>query len=147
MKVFLVTSNLIERKGKFLLVQEGHQYAYGLWNFPSGKLEDGLTLAENAVKEAREETGYRVKVKGLVGIYQTINGEKGANVVRFLFASSIVGGKMLSKFPPDEIIQAKWFTFKEIKKIKNKLRDKYIITAIDDYKKKGALPLGIIKSR
>ena len=137
MKLAVVTSNLIEKNGKFLLVQEGHKYAYGLWNFPAGKLEQEIKLIYNAVKEAREETGYNVKVKKLIGIYQKI--QKGRNVVIFVFASSIVGGKLRTNYPDEEILGARWFTYVELKKMKNKLRDGYILSSIERYKKKRIL--------
>ena len=136
-RVFIVTANLIEKGGKFLLVQEGHKYAYGLWNFPAGKLEEKISLEDNAVKEAKEETGYRVGVKGLVGVYQKIKDDR--NVIIFLFASSIAGGKMRADYPDDEIMNAKWFSLEDIKKMRKILRDDYMIGAIEFYRKRGVI--------
>ncbi len=143
MKIHLVTSNLIEKDGKYLLVQEGHQHAYGQWNFPAGKLEDGLTLEENAIKEAKEESGFNVKIKGLIGVYQDIRED--ANVVLFVFASEITGGKMRDT-ADEEIIQAKWLTYDEISEIKN-LRGWYIIKAIDDYEERGIIEETVVKTK
>jgi 8-oxo-dGTP pyrophosphatase MutT (NUDIX family) len=53
---------VIEKDGKFLLVQEGHAGAYGLWNWQQGKVEEGETIEEAAVREAKEETGYEVSI-------------------------------------------------------------------------------------
>jgi len=139
-KVVVVTSNLIEKNGKFLLVQEGHKYAYGLWNFPAGKLEEPLSLEDNAVKEAKEETGFSVKVKGLVGIYQKVTEER--TVIIFVFASKIIGGKMRDDYPDGEILQAKWFSEGELKKMKKDLRDTYMLNAIGDWKKKSLSNIG-----
>ncbi|HIG97730.1 MAG TPA: NUDIX domain-containing protein [Candidatus Aenigmarchaeota archaeon] len=143
MELRVVTANIIEKKGKILLVQEGHKYAYGLWNFPAGKLEEQISLVDNAVKEAKEESGYNVKVKGVVGIYHHMSKDK--NVVVIVFASYMVSGE-LRKSSDKEILQAKWFTYDEIKKMKNTLRGSYILTAIGDYKKKGFLPISTVKS-
>lgn len=41
----------------------------GNYAFPGGAMELGETIADTAVREAKEETGYDVKVTGLVGIY------------------------------------------------------------------------------
>jgi ADP-ribose pyrophosphatase YjhB (NUDIX family) len=143
LKPVVVTASLIEKNGKILLVQEGHEFAYGLWNFPAGKLEEKISLIKNAEKEVEEETGYKSKVKGLVGVYH--KARKDANVVRIIFASSITGGKIRTN-PDDEIIQAKWMTHKEIKKLGKQLRSEDILMAIKDYKKRGSLPIGLIKS-
>src|SRR3989338_4282709 len=105
MELRVVTANIIEKGGKILLVQEGHKYAYGLWNFPAGKLEEKISLVDNAIKEAKEESGYDVKVKGLVGIYHNMS--KDRNVVILVFASSVVSGK-IRKSSDGEILQAKW---------------------------------------
>ena len=139
----IVTANLIEKNKKFLLVQEGHKYAYGLWNFPAGKVEENISLTDNAVKEAKEETGYKVNVKGLVGIYKKTKDKRGRNVIIFLFASAITGGKTRADYPDGEIMNAKWFSIGEIKKMKKDLRDTYMIGAIGDYRKRGLLPKAV----
>lgn len=41
----------------------------GQWALPMGKMELGETVVECAVRETAEETGVRVEVVGLVGIY------------------------------------------------------------------------------
>jgi 8-oxo-dGTP pyrophosphatase MutT (NUDIX family) len=41
----------------------------GQWALPMGKMELGETVVECAVRETEEETGIRVEVVGLVGIY------------------------------------------------------------------------------
>ncbi len=41
----------------------------GLWALPGGRQDPGESLMETAVRETLEETGIRVRVTGLVGIY------------------------------------------------------------------------------
>jgi ADP-ribose pyrophosphatase YjhB (NUDIX family) len=143
MENVIVTSNLIEKDDKFLLVQEGHKYAYGLWNFPAGRIEESITLAQNAEKETKEESGYDVKATGFVGIYHQM--AKDRNVIIICFNSVVTGGKIRDQ-PDEEILQAKWFTFDEIKNMKKQLRGKYIIDSISDFKKRGSLSLDAVKS-
>lgn len=40
-----------------------------LWTIPGGAMEPGESIIETAVREVEEETGVRVEVTGLVGIY------------------------------------------------------------------------------
>jgi ADP-ribose pyrophosphatase YjhB (NUDIX family) len=40
-----------------------------LWTIPGGTMKPGETIAETAVREAKEETGIDVEVVSLVGIY------------------------------------------------------------------------------
>ncbi len=125
----LVGGVVIKKENKYLLVQEKQEIAYGLWNLPAGKVDEGLSIEETAVKEAKEETGYDVKLVRKIGIYQ----EKAENAVKHVFEAEIIGGKL--NFPEDEILDAQWFTFKEITAMKDKLRNpEYIIPAVEEMK-------------
>src|SRR3989344_9085223 len=124
--VHVVAGVLLKREDRFLLVQEGEGAKKGLWNWPAGKVDEGYTLEETAVKEAKEETGYNVKLIREIGIFH--EGTKEA--VKHLFYAEIIGGEL--NFPKDEIMNAKWFSFEEIKQIKN-LRGNWILEGIKIY--------------
>jgi len=116
---------VIKKDDKYLLVQENKEKVRGLWNLPAGKVEEGTTIAENAVKEAKEETGYDVKIVKEIGIFHK-DGEK---AVKHAFEAEIVGGEL--NFPKEEIMNARWFTLEEIKKMRNKLRNSWVLGAIE----------------
>ena len=52
--------------GKVLLTQRSDN---GNWTMPSGAMNPGESLSATAVRETFEETGVRVKLVGVVGIY------------------------------------------------------------------------------
>lgn len=54
--------------GQILLVREA---ADGLWSLPGGWADVGLSPAENAAKEAREESGYTVEIVRLLAAWDT----------------------------------------------------------------------------
>jgi ADP-ribose pyrophosphatase YjhB (NUDIX family) len=54
--------------GQILLVQEA---ADGLWSLPGGWADVGLSPAENAVKEVREESGYTIEIVRLLAAWDT----------------------------------------------------------------------------
>lgn len=60
----LDTRAAIVEEGKILLVQE----VGGLWALPGGWADVGLTIAENAVKETLEESGYTARPKRLIAL-------------------------------------------------------------------------------
>jgi len=130
--VYLVTGSVIEKDGKYLLVQEKKESVRGLWNLPAGKAEKGLTLEENAIKEAKEESGYDVEIIREIDIYHKENDKS----VKHAFEAKIIGGKL--EFPEDEIMNAGWFSFDEILDLgrQNKIRDEWVMKAIREARKK-----------
>jgi 8-oxo-dGTP pyrophosphatase MutT (NUDIX family) len=52
--------------GKVLLTQRSDN---GNWTMPSGAMDPGESLSATALRETLEETGVRIKLVGVVGIY------------------------------------------------------------------------------
>ena len=55
-----------DRDGRILLQRRSDS---GNWALPGGAMDIGETLAECAVREVREETGFDVRIDRIVGIY------------------------------------------------------------------------------
>ncbi|MBI5229011.1 NUDIX domain-containing protein [Candidatus Micrarchaeota archaeon] len=132
MGIHVVGSNIIERDGKILLMQETLEKVRGKWNLPAGRLDGGESIAECAAREGREETGFELKPAYLVGIYQHHLALEN-NVILFVFSSDIVGGELNV---PKEAMDVKWLSFEEIRELKEKgaLRSSYVWKAVLDYK-------------
>ena len=128
-KVPIVAGCLIEKDGKYLLVQEKQPRAYGLWNFPAGRVDVEDTIEQTAIKEAKEESGYDVELIRKIDIYQ----DSATEPPQHAFEARIISGDL--KFPQDEILDARWFTFEEIKSMENSLRGSWIIEAISSQEK------------
>ena len=58
---------IVVRDGSVLLV---HRPKYDDWSFPKGKLEEGESWEEGAVREVEEETGLRCEAGEFVGSTQ-----------------------------------------------------------------------------
>ena len=123
-KVSVVAGVVIKKSNKYLLVQEKQERVYGLWNLPAGRVDVGDTTEETAVKEAKEEAGYDVELVRKLDIWQKTATEP----PKHAFEAKIIGGEL--KYPEDEILDARWFTFEEIKDMKDKLRGEWILEAI-----------------
>ena len=123
-KVHAVAGCVIKQNGKYLLLQEKQPKAYMLWNFPAGKIDVGETIEQAAIREAKEECGYDVELIRQIDIFHTT----ATSAVQHAFEAKIVGGEL--KIPENEMLDAKWFTFDEIKQMKDKLRGEWILGAI-----------------
>lgn len=141
--MILVVSCVIVHDGKVLMVQEGKNYIYGLWNFPSGRLENNEGIVNAAIREVQEETDYKVTILGLTGIYNFVS-ETNTQVIMFNFIGKIVEGDL--KYDNEEIINAKWFSIDEICQLNDKeLRNcRLIRNIINDLEDKCIVPLDAI---
>ena len=124
-KVSVVVGVVIKKDNKYLLVQEKKLQAYGLWNFPAGRVDAGEQLEQSAIREAKEETGYDIELIKEISIFHITS----ESPVKHVFEARIIGGEL--NFPEDEILDTGWFTFNEIKKMKNKLRAEWVIDSIN----------------
>jgi len=123
-KVPIVAGVVIKKDDKYLLVQEKQPTAYGLWNFPAGRVDIGDTIEQTAIKEAKEESGYDVELIRKIDIYQ----ESVSEPPKHAFEAKIVSGDL--KFPENELLDARWFTLEEIQSMKDELRGEWILQAI-----------------
>jgi 8-oxo-dGTP diphosphatase len=106
----LVGSGLIKKDGKYLLINAKRGAAKTLWNNPGGHMDDGETIEETARREIKEETGYDIEIKKLIGTYTR-------KVKKYVFECEIISGSL--NIPEDEIADAKWFTVDEVKLLEN----------------------------
>lgn len=60
---------VVERDGRFLLVEEAAELGRVVYNQPAGHVEKGETLEQAAVREALEETGWDVTLTAFLGLY------------------------------------------------------------------------------
>jgi 8-oxo-dGTP diphosphatase len=125
----IVAGVVLKRDGKYLLVQEKQPRAYKLWNLPAGRVDVGDTIEQTAIKEAKEEAGFDVEIIRKIDIFQ----ENVNEPAKHAFEAKIVGGEL--KFPKNEILDAEWFSYKEIINMKNELRGSWILESIQQLEK------------
>lgn len=85
----------------------------GLWALPGGCQDLGETPRQCAVREFFEETGFKIEVTVLIGVFssllyeQTTNINRGREIVHVLFAGRLLGGKQT---PSEETPEISWFS-------------------------------------
>ena len=82
----------IESPDGILLVQRAHEPYRGQWMLPAGFVEYGEFAEECAIREAKEETGYRVELTGLWGLYFGTDDPRNVSHLA-VYGARIVGGE------------------------------------------------------
>jgi ADP-ribose pyrophosphatase YjhB (NUDIX family) len=121
-RVGVVASCLLKKDGKYLLVQERQPSAFELWNLPAGHVDKGEELEAAAVREAKEETGFDVRIIKELAIYH----ETAEKAVKHVFTAEIISGELIK--PNDEIMDIQWLTVDQVEDLnKNgKLRKPWV---------------------
>ncbi len=144
----IVVGGVIEKDGKFLLVQEAKKPFSGQWNLPAGRLEIDESVFDGAKREIEEETGYKVELTGIVQISNKTLIIESLNVkdslISIIFSTKILSGDI--NYNPSELLAVKWFTYDEILNMKDKLRgSNWIINAIETVKNNKVQDISIIQ--
>jgi ADP-ribose pyrophosphatase YjhB (NUDIX family) len=88
--------------GKAALVRRAMEPGRGCWVFPGGYVDMGENVEDAARREVWEETGLRVHLDRLLGVYS----RTGDEVVLIVYIGHVVGGALAAG---DEEIEAAWF--------------------------------------
>ena len=84
---------------------------FEVWCLPGGGVEEGESLAEGAIREAKEETGLDVELTRLVGVYSRLGGGL-HDVHAVLYAAKPVGGVLMTQ--EHETIEVAYFPFDQL---------------------------------
>ncbi len=135
---------LIERDGKFLLVEERINGELKL-NQPAGHVEQNESIEAACVREGLEETGHHIRPTALVGIYYWTPPERPhMSYLRFAFAAETLGeeaGYQLDK----DIERPVWLSYEEIVARRAQHRSPLLLGCIDDYLAGKRYPLEVIQ--
>jgi 8-oxo-(d)GTP phosphatase len=102
-----------EQDGKLELALV-HREVYKDWGFPKGKLDPGEQLPQTAVREVREEAGFKVRLGRKLGVIKYKVGEGLDKEVHYW--ASKVTAKAIAKqkfLPNQEIAKVEWVTAKK----------------------------------
>ncbi|MDP3514754.1 MAG: NUDIX hydrolase [Sulfuritalea sp.] len=134
---------LIEREGRFLLVEE--ETDDGLrFNQPAGHLDEGESLATACAREALEETAWGFTPTSLVGIYQWPRPQGDVTYLRFAFAGEL-GAHEAGRTLDTGILRAVWMKPDEIRATTDRHRSPLVAQCVDDYLAGRRFPLDLLR--
>ena len=124
---------LVEQNRKFLLIQESKSACRNKWFLPGGRISAGESILDAAVREAREESGLRIRLTGLLYMDQRtkISPDADAGRIRFVFLGKTTGG-MLKETEDEHSIRAGWFTEEKVAGLE--LRSPFVRKVLDIFR-------------
>jgi 8-oxo-dGTP pyrophosphatase MutT (NUDIX family) len=134
---------LVEREGRFLLVEERIRGRLVL-NQPAGHLEDGEALLAAVVRETLEETAWHFTPEALLGVYQW-RSPRGHSTLRFAFIGSVGAHEPQRALDPP-VIATHWLDRDQVVRAAARLRTPLVLRCIDDYLAGQRLVLDALKT-
>ena len=138
----VTVATVVERNGRFLFVEEEVDGDVVL-NQPAGHWEEGETFVEAAIRETFEETGWKVEITGLVGIYEYKPHELDYSFVRFCYSA-----KPVEHFPDhvldDGIRRWFWMDQNELRQEIYRHRSPMVQQCVEDYWMLKRWPLSLV---
>ena len=113
-------SVVIVREGRVLVMKS--RYADGeYYVLPGGGIKGMESVKETALREAKEETGYDIRIVKLLCIHEWIDKRRGKNSFNVIFLGEIVGGEETHLNDPDlakgDILGIEWKTLDELRRV------------------------------
>ena len=84
---------VLSEDGRVLLIRRASDPYEGQWALPGGFVELGETLEDAAAREAEEETGLRVEIVRLLGVYSDPNRDPRGHNVSCAYLARAPGGE------------------------------------------------------
>jgi len=143
-KPHVTVSAIIEREGRFLLVEE--ETGQGLqFNQPAGHFEENEDLIAAVKREVLEETAWQFDPEHLVAIQVWRKSPKAPTFLRVCFSGSCYG------HDPDRaldvgIVATHWLSREQVASQPHRMRSPLVLVGIDQYLSGQRYPLSLLQA-
>lgn len=136
---------VVERDGRFLLVEEHASNGELVVNQPAGHVESGETLQQAVIRETFEESAWRFRPEYLVGLYLWAHPGNGSSYLRVCFAGA-VDAHQPDKPLDSGIERVLWLSRQDLAGPGVRTRSPLVLSVVDDYLAGERYPLSALKS-
>lgn len=143
-QIHLTVATVVERDGHFLTVVEKDAGGALVHNQPAGHVEPGEKIADAALRETLEETGWHVELTHILSLSTYLAQSNGVTYYRVCFAAKPL------RFEPDYVIdsdieEALWLPVETLQQRSAQMRSPLVMEAIDDYLNGTHYPLELLR--
>ncbi len=107
----LTVDGILLHDQSILLIQRNHSPFEGMWALPGGFVEYGEKTEEAMVREMTEETGLKIKIQTLFGVYSDPNRDPRGHTVTVVYLVESIGGSLHAG---DDASNVKFFKVNEL---------------------------------
>ncbi len=107
----LTVDGVIIKEGKILLIKRNREPFKNKWSLPGGYVEYNEKVEDAVIRELSEETGLKVEIKKLFGVYSDPCRDPRGHTITIVFLMNIFGGILKSG---DDASDARFFDIKSI---------------------------------
>lgn len=143
-KPHVTVAAVIEREGRFLLVEEKTERGI-MFNQPAGHLEEHESLIEAVKREVFEETAWQFEPEHLIATQIWRRSNKHPTYLRFCISGACHSHQPEHKLD-DGIIATHWLSQDEIAAQTKRLRSPLVAIAVDEYLEGMRYPLSLLQS-
>lgn len=129
MVITLIAEAIIIKNGSVLMVKQYVKRGDIVWNFPGGGIEEGESPEQASIREVKEETGYDIRLKGL--LHESNKNKK------YSYIGEIIGGDLFldnENQDNQDIIEIAWIPLSEHEKF-----DSVILPMLELAKKRASV--------
>ncbi len=143
-KPHVTVAAIIEREGRFLLVEEVAGDGLRL-NNPAGHLEPGESPAQACIRETLEETAHAFEPTALVGVYLSRQRKDAEDItyVRFAFCGELGDVDPVGRLDLG-IVRILWMTPDDIRQSALRHRSPMVLQCMEDYLRGQRYPLELV---
>ncbi|MFT4826290.1 MAG: ADP-ribose pyrophosphatase YjhB (NUDIX family) [Halioglobus sp.] len=140
----VTVATVVVRNKSYLLVEERDKVSGEMvFNQPAGHLEADESLADAALRETCEETGWQVELTGVLGIALYNAPTNGVTYHRTTFVAQPLHAIENSVIDPD-ISKVHWMEYEDILSNSARMRSPLVIASIEQYRNGHIYPLDLI---